>query len=48
VRRADAGDIQRHRAADLAGRERRDGTFDVLDSIALVREHYENNGIGAG
>jgi hypothetical protein len=23
------------------------GTFDVFDYIALVREHYEKNGIGA-
>lgn len=24
------------------------GTFDVFDYIALVRDHYEKNGIGAG
>ncbi len=23
------------------------GTFDVFDYIALVRDHYEKNGIGA-
>ena len=43
VRRADAGDVQRHRAADLAGRERRaERHLDVFDYIALCREHYAN------
>jgi hypothetical protein len=49
VRRADAGDVQRYRAADLADENgEANGTFDVFDYITLVRDHYAKNGIGVG
>ena len=48
ARGPDADLLQRHGAADLAGRERRArGHFDVHDYIALAKAHYEEVGLGA-